>query len=72
MQILRLAKQEMQQVGPQLELLGDLRINLVVVLPEVGHQETKHLFIARLFIVLIKMKLSIKKLQEFFVMEEGE
>ncbi|ECG1230187.1 Uncharacterised protein [Salmonella enterica subsp. salamae] len=72
MQILRLAKQEMQQVGPQLELLGDLRINLVVVLPEVGHRETKHLFIARLFIVLIKMKLSIKKLQEFFVMEEGE
>ncbi|ECG1337012.1 hypothetical protein DS259_23875 [Salmonella enterica subsp. indica] len=38
MQILRLAQQEMQLVGQQLELLADLRINLVVVLPEVGHQ----------------------------------
>ncbi|ECG1337009.1 hypothetical protein DS259_23860, partial [Salmonella enterica subsp. indica] len=37
-----------------------------------GHQGTKHLFIARRFIVLIKMKLSVRRPQEFSVMEEDE
>lgn len=72
MKILCLARQEMQQVGQLLELLVDLRISLVVVLPEVDHQGTKHLFIARLFMALIKMKLLIRKPQEFFEMEEDE